>query len=569
MNKPVLLIVDDDPQVLAAVRRDLRSRYRESYTILSAASGEEALAAARELKSRGDALAMVISDQRMPGMPGSEVLARSREVYPLARRVLLTAYSDIQAAVRAINDAHLDHYLSKPWDPPEECLFPVIDDLLDAWQAESLPEAKGLRLVGHQWSPGSHAIKDFLAGNLIPYRWLDVARDADARALLDAAGVCEDELPALFFDDGSPVMRNPSPRQVAERLGSPLSAAFEVYDLVIVGAGPAGLAAAVYGASEGLRTLLLDRHAPGGQAGTSSRIENYLGFPTGVSGSELTRRAMMQAQRLGAEFLAPLEVTGVAIDGGYKRLALADGREIVTRAMLATTGMFYREHPAAGIKEHTGAGVYYGAAATEASAVRDRRVIVVGGGNSAGQGAIYLARYAKEVQIVVRRESLDCSMSRYLIEQIEKTPNIRVRPLTAITRVEGEGRVERVELASLVDGSGDGAFAGSRDESCAVKHLEEIDALFVFIGTRPCSDWLPPNVLRDDKGFVLTGRDLMAAEGYARTWKEQREPLPLETSVPGVFAAGDLRAGAMNRVASAVGEGSMVVRLTHEYLALT
>jgi thioredoxin reductase len=326
---------------------------------------------------------------------------------------------------------------------------------------------------------------------------------------------------------------------------------------------------AIYGASEGLRTLLLDRHAPGGQAGTSSRIENYLGFPTGVSGSELTRRAMMQAQRLGAEFLAPLEVTGVSIDGGYKRLALADGREIVTRAMLATTGMFYREHPAAGIKEHTGAGVYYGAAATEASAVRDRRVIVVGGGNSAGQGAIYLARYAKEVQIVVRRESLDCSMSRYLIEQIEKTPNIRVRPLTAITRVEGEGRVERVELASLVDGSGDGAFAGSRDESCAVKHLEEIDALFVFIGTRPCSDWLPPNVLRDDKGFVLTGRDLMAAEDYARTWKEQREPLPLETSVPGVFAAGDLRAGAMNRVASAVGEGSMVVRLTHEYLALT
>ncbi|MBN9615432.1 MAG: fused response regulator/thioredoxin-disulfide reductase [Acidobacteriales bacterium 59-55] len=562
MNKPVLLIVDDDPQVLAAVRRDLRSRYRESYTIISATSGEEALTAARELKGRGDALAMVISDQRMPGMPGSEVLARSREVYPLARRVLLTAYSDIQAAVRAINDAHLDHYLSKPWDPPEECLFPVIDDLLDAWQAESLPEAKGLRLVGHQWSPESHAIKDFLAGNLIPYRWLDVARDADARALLDAACVCEDELPALFFDDGSPVMRNPAPRQVAERLVSPLSAAFEVYDLVIVGAGPAGLAAAVYGASEGLRTLLLDRHAPGGQAGTSSRIENYLGFPTGVSGSELTRRAMMQAQRLGAEFLAPLEVTGVAIDGGYKRLALADGREIVTRAMLATTGMFYREHLAAGIKEHTGAGVYYGAAATEASAVRDRRVIVVGGGNSAGQGAIYLARYAKEVQIVVRRESLDCSMSRYLIEQIEKTPNIRVRPLTEITRVEGEGRVERVELASLVDG----ALAGSRGGSC---RIEEIDALFVFIGTRPCSDWLPSNVLRDDKGFVLTGRDLMAAEGYARTWKEQREPLPLETSVPGVFAAGDLRAGAMNRVASAVGEGSMVVRLTHEYLALT
>ena len=355
MNKPVLLIVDDDPQVLAAVRRDLRSRYREHYTVISAASGAEALATANELKSRGDSLAMLISDQRMPGMLGSEVLARSREVYPLARRVLLTAYSDIEAAVKAINEAHLDYYLSKPWDPPEERLFPVVDDLLDAWQAEYLPEAKGLRLVGHQWSPRSHAIKDFLASNLISYHWLDVARDPDARALLNAAGVGDDELPALFFDDGGSVLRNPEPRQVAERLGRSLSAAFDVYDLVIVGAGPAGLAAAVYGASEGLRTLLLDRHAPGGQAGTSSRIENYLGFPAGVSGSELTRRAVTQAQRLGAEFLAPLEVTKVSIDGGYKRLTLADGREIVTRAMLAATGMLYREHPARGMADHTGA----------------------------------------------------------------------------------------------------------------------------------------------------------------------------------------------------------------------
>jgi len=554
MNKPVLLVVDDDPQVLAAVRRDLRSRYRENYTVISANSGSEALTAARELKSRGDALAMIISDQRMPGMLGSEVLAKSREVYPLARRVLLTAYSDIEAAIRAINDAHLDHYLSKPWDPPEECLFPVIDDLLDAWLAEHLPEAKGLRLVGHQWSPQSHAIKDFLAGNLVPYRWLDIARDTDARALLDAAGVAEEELPALFFDDGTPVMRNPVPCDVAARLGKPLCAVFDVYDLIIVGAGPAGLAAAVYGASEGLRTLLLDRHAPGGQAGTSSRIENYLGFPTGVSGSELTRRAMMQAQRLGAEFLAPLEVTGVSIDGGYKRLSLADGRELVARSMLATTGMFYREHPAPGIKEHTGAGVYYGAATTEAAAFRGKRVIVVGGGNSAGQGAMYLARYAKEVQIVVRRDSLRSSMSQYLIEQIEKMPNIRVRVSTEVARVEGDGHVERVALASVQDGT---------------SKVEEIDALFVFIGTRPRSDWLPDNVLRDGKGFVLTGRDMMATEAYARTWKEPREPLPLETSVPGVFAAGDLRDGAMNRVASAVGEGSMVVRLTHEYLALT
>lgn len=554
MNKPVLLIVDDDPQVLAAVRRDLRSRYRENYVVMSAASGAEALDAIRELKSRGDSLAMLICDQRMPGMMGSEVLAKSRPIYPLARRVLLTAYSDIDAAVKAINEAHLDHYLSKPWEPPEERLYPAVDDLLDAWQAESLPEAKGLRLVGHQWSPQSHAIKDFLAGNLIPYRWLEVTRDADASALLEAAGVGVEELPALFFDDGSPVLRNPDPRQVAERLGKPMTAAFDVYDLAIVGAGPAGLAAAVYGASEGLRTLLLDRHAPGGQAGTSSRIENYLGFPAGVSGSELTRRALTQAQRLGAEFLAPLEVTGVSIDGGYKRLALSDGRQIVTRAMLACTGMFYREHLAPGIAEHTGAGVYYGAATTEASAFRDRRVLVVGGGNSAGQGAIYLARYAKEVEIVVRRDSLRDTMSQYLIEQIEKTVNIQLLTMAEIERVQGEGHVERVMLKSLADGS---------------TRTVEADALFVFIGTRPRSDWLPGEVLRDAKGFVLTGRDLMAADGYARIWKEKREPLLLETSIPGVFAAGDLRAGAMNRVASAVGEGSMVVRLAHEYLALT
>jgi thioredoxin reductase (NADPH) len=554
LNKPILLIVDDDPQVLAAVRRDLRSRYRENYTIMSVASGSEALATIRELKTRGDSLAIVISDQRMPGMLGVEVLAKSRELYPIARRVLLTAYSDIAAAVRAINEAHLDHYLSKPWDPPDECLFPVIDDLLDSWQAEYLPEEKGLRLVGHQWSPRSHAIKDFLAGNLIPYRWLDVTRDPDARALLDAAGIGADELPTLFFDDGAAVLRNPEPREVAERLGRSLSAAFDVYDLVIVGAGPAGLAAAVYGASEGLRTLLLDRHAPGGQAGTSSRIENYLGFPAGVSGSELTRRALAQAQRLGAEFLSPLEVTGVSIDAGYKRLALADGRELVTRALLAATGMSYHEHPAPGVAEHTGGGVYYGAATTEAAAFSGRSVLVVGGGNSAGQGAMYLARHAKEVQVVVRRDSLRPTMSQYLIEQIERTPNIRLRPRTEIERVEGEGRVERVALTSLDDG---------------LCQVEEVDALFVFIGTRPRSAWLPPSILRDGKGFVLTGRDLMAADTYARVWKESREPLPLETSVPGVFAAGDLRAGAMNRVASAVGEGSMVVRLTNDYLALT
>jgi thioredoxin reductase (NADPH) len=553
LDKPVILIVDDDPQVLAAVRRDLRSRYREHYMIVSASSGPEALGTARDLKSRGDSLAMLISDQRMPGILGTDVLAQSQELYPLARRVLLTAYTDIDAAVRAINEAHLHHYLSKPWDPPEECLFPVIDDLLDAWQAEYLPEAKGLRLIGHQWSPRSHAIKDFLAGNLVPYRWLDVERQPETRALLEAAGVNAHELPALLFEDGS-VLRDPEPRQVAERLGRPLSATYDLYDLVIVGAGPAGLAAAVYGASEGLRTLLLDQHAPGGQAGTSSRIENYLGFPAGVSGSDLTRRALAQAQRLGAEFISPLAVTGGSLDGGYTRLTLADGRELVSRAMLAATGMVYREHPAPGVAAHTGAGVYYGAAVAEAPAFAGRRVLVVGGGNSAGQGAMHLARYKADVQIVIRRESLRDTMSQYLIDQIGKTPNIRLRPRTEIDAVEGDGHVERVALRSLDEG---------------VTHVEDVDAIFVFIGTRPRSDWLPPAVLRDAKGFVLTGRDLALAEAFSRTWKQPREPLPFETSVPGVFAAGDIRAGAMNRVASAVGEGSMVVRSVHEYLALT
>lgn len=551
MNKPVLLVVDDDAQVLGAVRRDLRGHYRESYSVVSASSGEEALETIRELKARGDELAVVISDQRMPGIQGTDVLTQTRETYPQAGRVLLTAYSDIDAAIKAINVAHIDHYLSKPWHPPEEHLFPVLDDLLDTWNAEHQPEEKGLRLVGHQWSPRSHAIKDFLAGNLLPYRWMD-ARSPEAQSLLEATSVAAGELPALFFEDGT-VLRDPEPRQVAERLGKSLSAALPIYDLVIVGAGPSGLAAAVYGSSEGLKTLLLDRHAPGGQAGSSSRIENYLGFPSGVSGSELTRRAVAQAQRLGAELLVPIEVTGVSIDAGYKHLTLSDGRQIVTKTLLAATGMEYRQHPAAGVADHTGAGVYYGAATTEAPAFSERRVLVVGGGNSAGQAAMYLAHYAKEVLIVVRRDSLRDTMSRYLIEQIEKTPNIRLRVRTELERVEGTDHVERV------------AFKSENGES----QVEDMDAVFVFIGTRPRSDWLPAEVLRDSKGFVITGRDLAADAAYARIWKEQREPMTLETSAPGVFAAGDIRAGAMNRVASAVGEGSMAVRFVHDYLTLT
>jgi thioredoxin reductase (NADPH) len=553
MSKPVIIAIDDDPQVLAAVRRDLRSQYGKEYLVISAGSGQEALATVRELKTRGDSLALIISDQRMPEMLGVEVLAQCCDIYPIAKRVLLTAYSEIDAAVRAINEAHIDYYLSKPWDPPEERLYPVVDDLLDAWQAEYLPEAAGIRLIGHQWSPRTHSIKDFLASNLIPYRWLEVGRSKDAEGILEAAGVSLDDLPAVILEDGA-ALRNPQLSEVAERLGRSVTAAHDLYDLVIVGAGPAGLAAAVYGASEGLRTILLDRRAPGGQAGSSSRIENYLGFPAGVSGSELTRRALTQAQRLGAEFLAPVEVISVTIDAGYKKLALGDGRTIITRALLAATGMVYREHPAVGIADLTGAGIYYGAANTEAQACVGHRVVSVGGGNSAGQGALYLSRFASEVLIVVRGEGLGQTMSQYLIDQIAATPNITLMPRTTIERVEGDGQLQRILLRSVEDGQ------------C---RMEEVSALFVFIGTRPHSDWLPPEVLRNDKGFVLTDRDAASCDDFTRYWKVHRQPLPLETSVPGIFAAGDLRAGAMNRVASAVGEGSMAVKLVHEYLALT
>ena len=553
MSEPVILAVDDDAQVLSALRRDLRSRYREDYRVLAANSGESALEVIRDLKVRGDALAMVITDQRMPSMLGVDVLAKATEFYPLARRVLLTAYSDIRAAIRAINEARVDYYLEKPWDPPEERLFPAIDDLLGTWQAEYKPEITGLRLIGHQWSPRSHDVKTFLAGNLIPYRWLDVERDPSARTLLESAGVAAGELPVIVLEDGT-VLRNPDPRQVAESLGLTTTAARDLYDLIIIGAGPTGLAGAVYGASEGMRTLLLDGHGPGGQAAESARIENYLGFPSGISGSELTRRAIAQAQRLGTEFIVPVTVTGLTTEGNYKRVSLADGRELLGRSVLVATGMTYRQHTAEGIAACTGAGVYYGATMTEAHSCRERRVFIVGGGNSAGQGAVHLSRYASEVHIVVRKDGLADTMSRYLIDQIAAIPHIHVRTQTTIERVEGNGRLERVWLRSIADNS---------------LVAEDVNAVFVYIGTRPRSDWLPRSVLRDPKGFVLTGNDAVLQDEFPRIWKEERQPLPLETSIPGVFAAGDVRAGAMNRVASAVGEGAMAVRLVADYLART
>lgn len=551
MTAPVILAVDDDPQVLAAVRRDLRARYRDDYRVLAASSGESAMETMRELKKRGDALAVVISDQRMPGMLGVDLLRSVREIYPIARRALLTAYSDIAAAVRAINEAHIDHYLEKPWDPPDEHLYPPIDDLLESWHADFRPEVGGIRMVGLQWSPASHAIKTFLAGNLIPYRWFEVERDPEAGPLLEVAGFGSKELPAVFLEDGT-ALANPSLEQLAEHLGLSTTPAHELYDLVIVGAGPAGLAAAVYGASEGMRTLLLESQGPGGQARTSSKIENYLGFPAGVSGPELARRAVAQAQRLGAEILTPVQALELTTESGYKQLQLSDGRIVRSRSVIAATGMTCREHPAEGIAALSGAGVYYGSAATEARSCRGCRVLVLGGGNSAGQGAVYLSRYAREVLLVVRREDLSATMSHYLRDQIRGISNIEILPRNVLERVEGHGHLEHAHLRCL------------DSDQCTV---EDADAVFVFIGAQPHSDWLPPDVIRDERGFVITGSDLSVMPGFTRIWKEPREPMHLETALPGVFAAGDVRSGAMNRVASAVGEGSMAVRLVAEYLS--
>lgn len=550
-SQPIIFSIDDDPQVLRAVSRDLKSSFRSEYKILSTTSANEALEMLQSLKNKGESVALFVSDQRMPEMEGVDFLEKARAFYPDAKRVLLTAYSDTDAAVKAINSVKLDYYLMKPWDPPEEKMFPVLNELLDDWQSGYTPDFKGIKLIGYQFSPKSHHIKDFLAGNLIPYLWMDASGNEEAESIIKNNNISSCDFPVMLFEDGT-VLKSPDINEIAVKIGLNPTVKHDIYDVVIIGAGPAGLAASVYGASEGLKTLLIERRAPGGQAGTSSRIENYLGFPSGLSGSDLARRAITQATRFGTEFLSPRQVKQIKVKDGYKTLVLDDDSEVNTRVVVITTGVDYRKLDTPGIEQFSGAGIYYGAATTEASSCKDKDVFVVGGGNSAGQAAMYLAKFARKVHILIRKEDLHATMSSYLIDQISGTSNISIMPRSEITEATGSDRLEKLTIQNL-DTKEKTAYGAS--------------ALYIFIGAKPFTDWLAADIIKDDKEFLITGRDLIGSAEFSRKWKLDRDPYLLETSCPGIFAAGDVRSGAMTRVASAVGEGSMAISFVHKYLA--
>jgi thioredoxin reductase (NADPH) len=549
--KPVLFALDDDPAVLSAVTRDLRRRYAERFRVMRAESGPDALEALRELQRREDTVALFLVDQRMPQMSGVEFLAQAMRLFPEARRVLLTAYSDTDAAIQAINAASVHYYLVKPWDPPEELLYPVLDDQLDDWEGGYRPPFDGLRVIGHRWSPEAHQIKDFLARNHVPYLYLDVETDPQAREVLERFASEQGALPLVVLPGGE-TLSAPPPSLVAERLGLRTQAGQPFYDLAIVGGGPAGLAAAVYGASEGLRTVLIERQAPGGQAGTSSRIENYLGFPSGLSGGDLARRAVAQARRFGVEILSPQEAVALRAEGPYHILRLADDSEVACHALIVAAGLEYRKLDARGVEELTGAGVYYGASVTEALSCKDCPVFVVGAGNSAGQAAMYLSQFAGQVSILVRGATLEAKMSQYLVDRIRQTPNIEVLLESEVVEVRGQEHVERVTVRHAPSG---------REET------RDATALFIFTGAVPCTAWLDGAVKRDGNGFVLTGSQLLEGGKLPKEWPLERPPYLLESSVPGIFVVGDVRAGSVKRVASAVGEGSIAVQFVHEHLS--
>jgi thioredoxin reductase (NADPH) len=544
------MTIDDEPHVLNAIARDLQAHYQNDYRIVKAGSGIEALEAVQEFKRRNDPIALLLADQRMPSMSGVEFLEEAIKLYPETKRVLLTAYADTDAAIASINALGLDYYLMKPWDPPEERLYPVLDDLLGDWAASVVVPYDGIRVAGTLWSARSHDVKEFLARSQIPYQWLDIEKDVEALGMVEASSEGRPQLPMLFFPDGT-VLVDPDRRSLAEKVGMTSLPQQPFYDLIIIGAGPAGLGGAVYGASEGLRTVVIEKDAAGGQAGTSARIENYLGFPQGISGADLTRRATTQAKRLGAEILTAQEVTGLRVEDPYKIVTLDDGSELRCHALVISTGVKVRELDVPGIEKFVGGSVYYGAATSEAVHYTDKKVFVIGGANSAGQGAMFLSRFASEVNVVIRGDSLQASMSQYLIDQIDGTDNISLMVNTEVTAVEGGDRLEAVTVTNNTTGESERLPA---------------DAIFIFIGAVPHTEIIKGVVEVDEAGFIYTGQDLVRKGSRPRNWKPKRDPFLLETSVPGIFAAGDVRHGVIRRVASAVGQGAVAVSLVHKYL---
>ena len=554
MAKPILLTVDDDPDVLRAIERDLRTQYGAEYRVISSDSPNGALDLLKGLKVRNDGVALLLADQRMPLMDGVGFLQAARQLFPGAKRALLTAYADTNAAISAINQANIDYFFMKPWDPPGEHLYPQLNDLLDDWQASYHPAFQGIRVLGTRWSPRCYELRDFLARSHVPYQWIDVegaANDPETKLLLEALGPDATELPVVLFPDGGKML-NSVPGEVAQKVGLRTRAETSFYDLAIIGGGPAGLAAAVYGASEGLKTVIVEREAPGGQAGMSSRIENYLGFPSGLSGGDLARRAVVQARRFGVEILAPQTVTGMRTEGSYRIIKLADGSEISCHALMIATGVQWRRLEAPGIDRLQGAGVYYGGGTTEALSCKGEMVYVVGGANSAGQAAMNFSKYAERVVILVRGDSLSSTMSQYLIDQINETPNIQLWTHASVSEVHGDTHLEEISVL------------------CSdTNKIERVPAssVFIFIGALPRTDWLGDSIARDERGFILTGPDLMQGGERPKKWSLERDPFLLETSVPGVFAVGDVRHGSVKRVASGVGEGSVAVQFIHQYLS--
>lgn len=554
MAKPVLLTVDDDADVLRAIERDLRSHYGAEYRVISSESPQGALDLLKGLKVRNDGVALLLADQRMPRMDGVGFLQAAREIYPDAKRALLTAYADTNAAISAINQANIDYFFMKPWDPPGEHLYPQLDDLLEDWNASYRPAFQGIRVLGTRWSPRCYELRDFLARSHVPYQWIDVegaANDAETKTLLDALGPDKNELPVVLFPDGARML-NSVPADLAQKVGLRTRAETSFYDLAIVGGGPAGLAAAVYGASEGLHTVIVEREAPGGQAGMSSRIENYLGFPSGLSGGDLARRAVVQAKRFGVEILAPQSAVALRTENSYRILKVADGNEISCHALMIATGVQWKRLDAPGIDRLQGAGVYYGGGTTEALSCKGETVYVVGGANSAGQAAINFSKYAERVVILVRGESLASTMSQYLIDQIQETANIQLWTRASVAEVHGDTHLEEISVLC--------------SDTNKVEHVTA-SSMFIFIGALPRTDWLGDPIQRDDRGFILTGPDLMKSGQPPKGWTLERDPFLLETSVPGVFAVGDVRHGSVKRVASGVGEGSVAVQFIHNYLS--